>query len=200
MEQQYWYVSDLLEEMLPRISGLAMYDAQSSTELPEQLLGLPRLALTMPDSPHTILKEISLGMDLFVLPFANFASEAGIALDFSFSTPSSDGTTSAPKQKPLGIDLWETAHSVDVSPLSDNCTCYACSVHHRAYIQHLLHAKEMLAWVLLQIHNHHVLDQFFAAIQASIERGTFESDAKEFERIYEPKLPMKTGFGPRYGS
>lgn len=56
----------------------------------------------------------------------------------------------------------------------------------------------MLAWVLLQIHNHHVVDQFFAGIRTSIEKGTFEDDKVAFDRFYEPELPSAKGVGPRY--
>jgi queuine tRNA-ribosyltransferase len=56
----------------------------------------------------------------------------------------------------------------------------------------------MLGWVLLQIHNHHVIDRFFAAIRESIRNGTFDSDMAAFERRYESQLPSKTGQGPRY--
>jgi queuine tRNA-ribosyltransferase len=55
----------------------------------------------------------------------------------------------------------------------------------------------MLAWTLLQIHNHHTMDKFFSAIRASIERGTFDTDADVFHRDYAPELPEKTGEGPR---
>ena len=54
----------------------------------------------------------------------------------------------------------------------------------------------MLGWVLLQIHNHHVLDLFFAAIRQSIANDTFEEGVSWFERMYEDQLPEKTGQGP----
>ena len=55
----------------------------------------------------------------------------------------------------------------------------------------------MLGWVLLQIHNHHVLSIFFAAIRESIKNGTFEADCEEFGRVYESELPETSGQGPR---
>ena len=62
--------------------------------------------------------------------------------------------------EPLGLDLWSPTYATDLSPLREGCECYACGSHHRAYVRHLLDAKEMLGWVLLQIHNHHTLDVF----------------------------------------
>jgi len=77
------------------------------------------------------------------------------------------------------------------------CKCYACRKHHRAYVQHLLTAKEMTAWVLLQIHNVKIVSNFFAAIRGSITRGTFEEDCKTFAQTYEEEFPEQTGHGPR---
>ena len=55
----------------------------------------------------------------------------------------------------------------------------------------------MLGWVLLQIHNHHILSEFFSSIRHSIRSGTFEIDCKEFSKVYESELPEKSGQGPR---
>jgi queuine tRNA-ribosyltransferase len=55
----------------------------------------------------------------------------------------------------------------------------------------------MLGWVLLQIHNHHILSEFFRAIRESIRDGTFEAYADDFARAYESELPEKSGQGPR---
>ena len=101
--------------------------------------------------------------------------------------------------------MWHTEHATSVSPLTPTCTCYACTKHHRAYIQHLLSAKEMLGWALIQFHNHSILDAFFAGIRTSIQNGTFDKDVADFSAFYEPQLPAKTGQGPRvrgyqYGS
>lgn len=55
----------------------------------------------------------------------------------------------------------------------------------------------MLGWVLLQIHNHHILSTFFSGIRSSLLNGTFTADAEKFARFYESELPEKTGKGPR---
>lgn len=55
----------------------------------------------------------------------------------------------------------------------------------------------MLAWVLLQIHNLHVLDDFFAGIRSSIVKGTYEADVRAFDEAHEPLMAEKTGQGPR---
>lgn len=192
---QSWYLEHLLDDMVDKINGVAIYDAYLLDDLPEQLHHLPRLSFHAPASPHELLRQISLGMDLFTVPFLVEATDAGIALDFSFPAPPRNDSSST--RQSLGIDMWLDTHAISVTPLSAVCTCYACTKHHRAYIQHLLAAKEMLGWVLIQMHNHAILSAFFAGIRASIQAGTFDADVAAFEAYYEPALPEKTGQGPR---
>jgi queuine tRNA-ribosyltransferase subunit QTRTD1 len=194
---QSWYLEHLLDDMVDRISGVAIYDSSLLADLPEQLHDLPRLSFDAPASPRELLRQVSLGMDLFTVPFVNDATDAGIALNFTFPAPAKDAITSIGTRRSLGIDMWSSDHAQSVSPLSDGCTCYACTKHHRAFLQHLLAAKEMLGWVLIQIHNHAILSAFFGGVRASIEAGTFDADVAAFEAYYEPALPEKTGQGPR---
>jgi queuine tRNA-ribosyltransferase len=181
--------------MVDKISGLAIYDAYLLDELPDQLHHLPRLSFHVPVSPQELLRHVSLGVDVFTVPFLADATDAGIVLDFTFPVPAQDKEISA--RRSLGIDMWSDDHALSVTPLSEGCTCYACTMHHRAFLQHLLAAKEMLGWVLIQLHNHAILSAFFTGIRASIEAGTFDADIAAFEAYYEPALPDKSGQGPR---
>nr|POE72891.1 queuine trna-ribosyltransferase accessory subunit 2 [Quercus suber] len=181
--QQQYYVEQLDQDR--DISGLAIYSLESLADLPPGMSHLPRLAFTNPETPQEVLRQIALGVDLLTIPFITSATDAGIAL--SFSLYDEEGHVTAMPNGghvsiPLGIDMWSSVHEIDLSPLVPACTCYTCTDHHRAYIRHLLGAKEMTGWLLLQIHNHHVMDLFFAAIRESIGRRTFEEDAREFAR------------------
>lgn len=190
------YLNYLADEQVDRLAGLAFYDSDLLADIPATtaFAALPRLSLDEPSSPHHLLRQISLGMDIFTIPFINFATDAGIALTFRFSDAEGH-PSSAPE--PLGIDMWNASHAASVSPLAPSCTCYTCTSHHRAYIQHLLSAKEMLGWNLIQIHNHHILNQFFKAVRSSIKEGTFDADSQAFAQRYESELPEKSGQGPR---
>jgi len=53
------------------------------------------------------------------------------------------------------LNLWDARHRKDERPLVSDCGCHACRHHSRAYIHHLLQAKELLAEVLLYAHNQH---------------------------------------------
>jgi queuine tRNA-ribosyltransferase len=201
VDRQWTYLTDLAD-MTPHLAGLAVYDPSTMPHLGEPLYRLPRLSLSPPSSPNALLEQISLGADILTIPFITAASDAGIALSFTFSTPRPDSSTTispepVSERLPLGIDLWLPTHSTSTTPLTPSCACYACTAHHRAYIQHLLSAKEMLGWTLLQIHNHAVLDRFFEDVRASLAGGTFDEERAVFEETYESDLPAKTGAGPR---
>jgi queuine tRNA-ribosyltransferase len=197
--QQSLYLEDLADELRPAISGLAIYESASLSIVPEELGDLPRICFSNTKTPQQVLREVSLGADLLAVSFTGEMSDAGMALDFTFPpTKLQQENRSGSTAQPLAFDLWDRSHAASVAPISEGCECYTCQKHHRAYICHLLSAKEMLAWSLLQIHNYHVMDAFFAAIRESIAKGTFETDSSAFERIYAPTFPQQTGEGPRY--
>ncbi|KAL8985667.1 MAG: hypothetical protein Q9205_000681 [Flavoplaca limonia] len=192
--QQSDYLNTLQEDLADFLSGWVLYDAASIDAIPTSMRHLPRLALTDIQGPHDIIDQTSLGSDVFVLSSIGEATDAGIALTFTFPAPELPGSG---RRLPLGIDMWSPAYVSDVSALAENCACYACRNHHKAFVRHLLDAKEMLAWVLLQIHNHHIMDVFFANIRQSIRDGTLERDAESFDKAFERNLPISSGKGPR---
>ncbi|XP_052202465.1 uncharacterized protein LOC127808121 isoform X3 [Diospyros lotus] len=82
-----------------------------------------------------------------------------------------------PEQKPryvCGLGL------PDTSPLVDGCSCYTCQNHTKAYINHLLNVHEMLAQILLEIHNTHHYLGFFRVIREAIKEGSFQQYQQKF--------------------
>ena len=63
------------------------------------------------------------------------------------------------------INLWETMHCKTLRPILKGCECHACKHHTRAYIHHLLLAKEMLGDILVYCHNQHQIVQLFNEIR-----------------------------------
>lgn len=72
----------------------------------------------------------------------------------------------------------------DFSPLDDNCDCYACKNHTRAYIRHLLNVDEILGARLLSIHNLRFLIKLMENIRKSIEDDRYLEFKDEFYRNY----------------
>lgn len=190
-EQQSFYLADMSNEFASKLSGFCLYASTSTEVIPSDLHHLPRIYLTDPASPHEVLKAVACGVDLISTPFVSKTSEHGIAFDFTFPIIA----RGAPQ--PLGRDMWSSSYATSLTALSPSCECYTCTRHHRAYVHHLLQAREMLAWTLLQIHNFAVLEKFFAAVRESITDGTFEQDVSAFHRAYESEMPKQTGEGPR---
>ncbi|MDI6769909.1 MAG: tRNA guanosine(34) transglycosylase Tgt [Anaerolineales bacterium] len=73
------------------------------------------------------------------------------------------------------LNLMNAAFARDKRPIDETCACYTCQAFTRAYIRHLIAAKELLAGTLLSIHNLHTMINLMKDIRAAIVDGTFES-------------------------
>ena len=68
------------------------------------------------------------------------------------------------------VNLNDTRYARDSLPLMPGCICMACSnSHSRAYIHHLVQAKELLAQILLFAHNLHHLRGLCRALSTDVE-------------------------------
>jgi queuine tRNA-ribosyltransferase len=74
----------------------------------------------------------------------------------------------------------------DGGPVEEGCTCYCCANFTRAYLRHLIVAKEILAATLLTLHNIHLLLTLMREMRAAIVEGAFETYAAEFLADYVP--------------
>ncbi|MBT3714282.1 MAG: tRNA guanosine(34) transglycosylase Tgt [Anaerolineae bacterium] len=72
------------------------------------------------------------------------------------------------------LNLKNASFKHDERPVDENCTCYTCQNFTRAYIRHLVAAKELLAGVLLSIHNLHALIHLVKDMRIAVLEGTFE--------------------------
>jgi len=79
------------------------------------------------------------------------------------------------------LNLMNAAFARDKRPIDETCTCYTCQAFSRAYLRHLIAAKELLAGTLLSIHNLHALIRLMNEIRAAIIDGTFESRVPEWQ-------------------
>ena len=78
------------------------------------------------------------------------------------------------------LNLVNAVYAQDPSPIDANCTCYTCQNFSRAYLRHLIVAKEMLSATLLSIHNIHTLLQLTREIRQAILDGSFDQFAQDF--------------------
>jgi len=75
------------------------------------------------------------------------------------------------------LNMMNATFARDPRPIDETCDCYTCRTFTRAYIRHLIVAKELLAGTLLSIHNLHALIQLMNNIRKMIAEGTFEGNA-----------------------
>ena len=73
------------------------------------------------------------------------------------------------------LNLMNATFARDERPIDETCDCYTCKTFTRAYIRHLIVAKELLAGTLMSIHNLRALIRLMEQIRVYIAEGTFES-------------------------
>jgi len=78
------------------------------------------------------------------------------------------------------LNMMNAIYARDPKPLEQGCTCYTCQHFSRAYLRHLIVAREMLAATLLSIHNIHTLLKLVREIRQAILGNRFEDYAAEF--------------------
>lgn len=76
------------------------------------------------------------------------------------------------------LNLFNAQFELDDRPIEEGCQCPACKHHTRAYIRHLLKAKEMLGMRLCVLHNLYFYNHLMEEIRESIEEHRFASFKK----------------------
>ncbi|KAJ3611426.1 hypothetical protein NHX12_021441 [Muraenolepis orangiensis] len=163
-------------------------------ELPEDK---PRL-LQGVGRPDEVVACVEAGVDLFESFFPFQVTERGCALTFDLdispdperavlelaeegdetweSEESGDvgPEDGAQKMTAFEMDLKDTKYRDDFTPLTEGCGCYCCTNHQRAYVHHLLMTNELLAGVLLMLHNTAQYHAFFSGLRAALASDQLE--------------------------
>ncbi len=77
------------------------------------------------------------------------------------------------------LNLMNASFARDERPIDETCDCYACKTFTRAYIRHLIVARELLAGTLISIHNLRALIRLMEQIRICIADGTFDARVLE---------------------
>ena len=136
-------------------SMLEFVNAVLPKDKPRYLMGV--------GTPEDLLNAVIRGVDIFdcVLP----------------TRLARHNTAMVPKDK---LNLTNAVFAKDSRPIDDTCTCYTCQHFSRAYLRHLIVAKEMLSATLLSIHNLHTLLEFVKEMRQSILDARFNDFVESF--------------------
>lgn len=126
----------------------------STIHLPEES---PRYLMGVGDRLQ-IVESVARGIDMFDCVIPTRHARNGSAFTDTGSIP-----------------VKASRYKQDTRPIEKNCDCPCCKTFTRAYIRHLLNAKEILGIRLLTLHNIHSYMKFMRALRHSIETQTFET-------------------------
>lgn len=130
-------------------------------EKPRYLMGV--------GSPEDLINGIARGVDIFdcVLPTRLARHQAAFTASGR-------------------VNLMNRVNAHDFSPIEATCTCYTCRNFTRAYLRHLIIAKEMLAATLISIHNIQFLVDLVKHARQAVFAENFPSFAAAFLDAYIP--------------
>ena len=149
------------------IGGLAVGETHEQMyhiieETAPHLPGDKPLYLMGVGTPANILEAVDRGVDFFDCVY-----------------PSRNGRH-GPLYTNLGkINLFNAKYELDERPIEEGCSCPACRRYSRAYIRHLLKAKEMLGMRLCVLHNLYFYNTMMTEIRGAIEEGRYQAYKKD---------------------
>ena len=109
-------------------------------------------------TPANILEGVDRGVDFFDCVY-----------------PSRNGRHGHLYTKYGKLNLFNQKYEKDVRPIEEGCECPACKMYSRAYIRHLLKAKEMLGMRLCVLHNLYFYNKLMTDIRGALDNGSFKS-------------------------
>ena len=113
-------------------------------------------------TPANILEGVERGIDFFDCVY-----------------PSRNGRHGHLYTKSGKINLFNAKYELDERPIEEGCQCPACRRYSRAYIRHLLKAKEMLGMRLCVLHNLYFYNHLMEEIRNALDEGRFAAYKKE---------------------
>lgn len=144
-------VGESHEEMYHILDEVVPYLPQ---EKPTYLMGV--------GTPVNILEGVARGVDFFDCVY-----------------PSRNGRHGHVYTNDGKLNLFNAKYELDARPIEEGCGCPACRHYSRAYIRHLLKAKEMLGMRLCVLHNLYYYNHLMEEIREAIEQERYEAYKKD---------------------
>ena len=158
-----WHAEEIKKLDLPgyAIGGLAV--GESHEEMYRILDAVvPHLPMDKPiylmgvGTPANILESVARGVDFFDCVY-----------------PTRNGRHGHVYTNHGKLNLFNAKYELDARPIEEGCQCPACRTYSRAYIRHLLKAKEMLGMRLCVLHNLYFYNTMMTEIRDAIDQDRF---------------------------
>ena len=128
-------------------------------EKPRYLMGV--------GTPSDILGAVKEGIDMFDCVMPTRSGRTGLAFTW-------DGK----------VNLKNSKYQNDKSPLDERCEIRDLNKYSKSYLNHLIKSNEMMASMLISLHNIYFYQQFMREIQKNIQNGTFQSFYKKYINLF----------------
>ena len=118
-------------------------------------------------TPSDILGAVKEGIDMFDCVMPTRSGRTGLAFTWSGK-----------------INLKNSKYLNDKTPLDNECDIRQLNKYSKSYLNHLIKSNEMMASMLISLHNIHFYQQFMREIRKSIKNGTFLNFYKKYINLF----------------
>ena len=118
-------------------------------------------------TPSDILGAVNEGIDMFDCVMPTRSGRTGLAFTWEGK-----------------INLKNSRYQNDKTPLDENCTIRNLNKYSKSYLNHLIKSNEMMASMLISLHNINFYQQFMREIRKNIKEGSFKSFYKKYIKLF----------------
>ena len=129
-------------------------------EKPRYLMGV--------GTPSDILGAVKEGIDMFDCVMPTRSGRTGLAFTWQGK-----------------VNLKNSKYQNDKSPLDESCEIRSLNKYSKSYLNHLVKSNEIMASMLISLHNIYFYQQFMREIRMSIHNCTFQSFYKKYINLFD---------------
>ena len=118
-------------------------------------------------TPSDILGAVNEGIDMFDCVMPTRSGRTGLAFTWNGK-----------------VNLKNSKYQNDKMPLDENCEIKELNKYSKSYLNHLIRSNEMMASMLISLHNIYFYQQFMGEIRKNIKNGTFQSFYKKYINLF----------------